>query len=115
MICSPSENAKHFLELVLLSLTTSEMKTRASFKITGVHCMSALLHKGDLLHPRLPCGKGEKTIKKSAGRHFFSFFNLCRNRLRVSEDQRQKKIFETEQKCLTGALSDFYPDMLLLC
>lgn len=74
VICSTSENAKHFLELVLLSLTTSEMKTRASFKITGVHCMSALLCRGDLLHPRLPCGKAERTIKKSAGRHFLFFF-----------------------------------------
>lgn len=57
VMCSTSQDSKHFLWLLFPSLPTSEMKTRAGFEITGVRCMSALLHRDDLLHLRLTGGK----------------------------------------------------------
>lgn len=52
--------------------------------------MSALLHRDNLLHLRLTGGKGERSIKGSAGRQrFFGvFFCLYRNKSRPSEDQK---------------------------
>lgn len=68
VMCSTSQGSKHFLWLLLLSLPPSEMKTRASFEITGVHSPSTLLHRDNLSHLRLTGGKGERSIKESAGR-----------------------------------------------